>query len=277
MTTTAQRPTIIAPPTEKVPRWRLVAFWVLLVVLLFLHLGERPQMLGFVVTAFGDVGDLAGHEMHMFAQGVFAWAMLAAVAVNLRRPTRKAGAAWVYGLGTVLPFSLFVVFADLPAEIVPILIAAIAVAALAFFAHPAPLGAKFTPATRPSPILGGLAAVAAIPLIVYAVGQLNIHLGSGAHDEHWEFGHWIVMAAVALLAVGLALVAAAKVAGWRVPLWTAGLMIAALGIASLGVDAVSQFATMWALLAIAWGGAFIAVGEIEARRDTGMAPARPDA
>lgn len=266
MTDQLQRP-VSDTAAARIPRWRLIAFWVLVVLLLFLHLGERPQMLAFVVTAFGDAGELASHEMHLFGQGVFAWAIVGAVLASLRRPARQVGAAWVYGVGTVLAFAFFVAFADLPPEVVPILIGAIGIAALAFFAHPSSLRAKFTPTTRPSPALFGLAAVAAIPLVAYAVGQLNIHLGSGAHDEHYEFGHWIVMAVVALLPLVFALVAASKFSGWRVPLWTAGLMTLALGVGSLGISAVSQLSTVWALLAIVWGAAFVAVGELEARRE----------
>ena len=264
MTDTRQRPTTASPP--KTRRLRLVGFGVLLALLLFLHFGERPQMLAFLVTAFGDVGEMAGHEVHMFAQGVFAWTVLAAVAVQLRQPARRVGAAWAYTLATVITFSMFVVLADLPGGVVPILIAAIGVAVLAFLAHPASLRAKVAPTGRPSVLLLALAAVAAIPLVTYAAGQIAIHLASGPHDEHWQFGHWIIMAALALVAVGLAAVAAAKVSGWRFPLWTAGLIVAALGAGSLALNAVSQLQTGWALAALAWGAGFIAAGELEARR-----------
>lgn len=54
--------------------------------------------------------------------------------------------------------------------------------------------------------------------------------------------------------------------GWRFPLWVAGLMAAALGVGSLGITAVSQLTTLWSLVAIVWGAAFIAVGELEARQ-----------
>jgi hypothetical protein len=261
MTQTLERPTTEATT----PRWRLVAFWLLMAVLLVLHLGERPQMLAFPFVAF-DGGDHAGHEIHMFAQGVFAWLVLAAFAVHLRRPAARIGALWSITLGTVVAFGLFAVFADLPPEVVPILVAAIAVAVLAFLAHPAPLRAKVASVDRPSPALGGLAVVAAVPLAAYAVGQLGIHLGSGPADQHYEFGHWVVMAAVAVIPIALAAVAAVKVAGWRFPLWAAGLMVATLGVASLGLSAASHLSTLWAVAAIGWGAAFVATGELEARR-----------
>lgn len=271
MSATAERPTAAGP--SKVRRLRLIAFWVLLVLLLFLHFGERPQMLVFPITAFGDVGELATHEVHMFGQGLFAWTVLAAVAVQLRRPSRQVGAAWSYALATVIAFTMIAALADLPGNVVPILIAAIGLAVLAFFAHPASLRAKVTSTERPSVLLLALTVIGAIPLVTYAAGQIAIHLGSGAHDEHWLFGHWIIMAAVAFVAVGLAGVAAAKVSGWRFPLWAAGLIVAALGAGSLGINAVSQLSTGWALAALLWGAAFITAGELQDRRAHTHAPA----
>ena len=262
MTDTLERPTT----GVTAPRWRLIAFWLSLAALLVLHLGERPEMLAFPVIAF-DGGDHAGHEIHLFAQGVFAWLVLVAFAVHLRRPASRVGALWSITLATVVAFSLLAIFADLPPEVGPILIATIAVAVLAFLAHPARLSTKVPSVDRLSPVLAGLAVAGAVPLAVYAVGQLGIHLASGPADEHFEFGHWIIMAAVALICVGLALVAAVKVPGWRFPLWAAGLMVASLGVASLGINAVSQLSTAWALTAIAWGVAFITAGELDRRTE----------
>jgi hypothetical protein len=250
------------------PRWRLITFWVLLVVLLFLYLGERPQQLGFVVTAFGGfpAGAGATHEFHWFAQGVVAWVIVAAVLAQLRRPAAQMGAAWVYGIVAVLTFGLVLSLADLPAEVVPIVLAATVIAALAFLAHPSPLRARLAPVAPRSRVLLLLAAVAAVPFTVYAVGQFDIHLSSGPLDEHHEFGHWIVMGAYGLLVPILAAVAASKVSGWRFPLWVAGAMSVALGVGSLGITAVSQLTTLWSLLAIAWGVVFVGVGELEAAR-----------
>ncbi len=255
--------------TTRIPRWRLITFWVLMVLLLFLHLGERPEQLGFLFTAFGGYPEGAGatHEIHMFAQGVLAWVILAAVLAQLRRPAAQVGAAWVYGVGTVLAFVMFLTLADLPGEVVPIVVAAIVIAVIAFVAHPSSWRARFTPVAAPSRTLFVLVAVTAVPLVVYALGQLDIHASSGPHDEHYEFGHWVVMAVYALLVPLCGAVAAWKVSGWRFPLWAAGLMVAALGIGSLGITAVSQLSTVWAGLAIAWGATFISLGELEAKRD----------
>jgi hypothetical protein len=250
-----------------VARWRQIVFWLSLAVLLFLQVGERPESLGWPVAAFGGfpVGEGATHELHWFTIGVFTWVVVLAILVNVRRAATQVGAAWTYGLGSVLVFGLVLALADLPPEIAPILMGALVVGAAAFLLHPASIRAKITPVERSSPLLWGLVVLAAIPLVVYAAGQLQIHHGSGPGDEHFEFGHWVVMAVYGFYAPLLAAVAASKVAGWRFPLWAAGLMVAALGVASLGMTAVSQLRTTWAVLAIAWGVAFIAAGEREAR------------
>jgi hypothetical protein len=259
--------TTVTETVSPTPRWRLITFWTLMLLLLFLHLGERPEQLSFVVTAFGGFPDGAGatHEIHWFTQGVFAWAIVAAVVAQLRRPAAQVGAAWVYGAGTVLAFVMVLALADLPTEVVPIVAAATVIAAIAFVAHPSTWRAKFATVTRPSLTLLTLAAVAAVPFIVYAFGQLEIHAGSGPHDEHLEFGHWVVMAVYALLVPLFGAVAAGKVSGWRFPLWVAGLMSISLGVGSLGITAVSQLSSISSLLAIAWGTVFIGMGEREAR------------
>lgn len=253
--------------TAPVARWRMIVFWVLMVILLFLHVGENPAALGWLVVAFAGFPEGAGatHEMHWFTISAFTWMAVAAILINLRRPASQVGAAWAYGLGTVLAFGLVLAFADLPPEIAPILTVAILIAVLAFFAHPSSLRAKITPVERPSVKLFAFAALAAVPLVVYGFGQLQIQMSSGAGDEHFEFGHWVVMGVFPLVAFALAVVAASKVSGWRFPLWASGLMVLVLGIGSLGINAVSQLQTSWAVLAILWGAAFIAVGEREAR------------
>lgn len=270
MTDTTPRPT---PESSRTPRWRFAAFWVLLAALLFLRFGETPETFLYPVTAFGDVvGENATHEIHIFAVGVLAWVTVAAVLMQLRRPASQVAAAWAITLTAVLPTAPWIMFTDLaltdlPEELTVIVAIVIGIAVLAFFSHPSSLRAKVTPVAQRSVVLFALTALAAIPLFVYAVGQFGIHLDSGPGDEHWAWGHWILMAAFVMLAVVYGLLAAARVSGWRFALWAAGLQVAALGIASLGITAVSQLSTPWAVLAILWGVVFIVVGELEARRD----------
>ena len=266
MTTTA--PTAVSS-ARTVPRWRTAVFWVLMLVLLFLHLGERPEQLTWVVTSFGGGHD--GHEIHTFALSLVAWAVVAAVAANLKDTARQIGAAWVYGLISVVAFAMFLALADVPPEMESVLVAVLAVGALSFVAHPSPLRDRLRPTGPASRRLLGMLAVAAIPMVLYGAGQLAIHAASGPHDDHFTRGHWIVMAVYAFTVLPIALVAAIKVSGWRVPAWVAGTMVAGLGVASLGISAVSQLATPWALAAIVWGVGFVVIAEREARRSAPVA------
>lgn len=108
-------------------------------------------------------------------------------------------------------------------------------------------------------------ALAAVPLVVYSFGQLQIHLGSGAGDEHFEFGHWVVMGCLRPAR-----------AGDRCGGGEQGVRLA-VPVVDVGPDgrgARDRFAghhrgltarrTPWAVLAIVWGAAFIVVGEREA-------------
>lgn len=250
-------------------RIRKIAFWLLMALLVFLHLGDRPQMLIFPVTAFTDT---TGHELHMFTQGLFAWVVLASIVMALRRPVRQVGAAWTYMVATIVVFVLLAVFADLPPEVGPILAGGVVIALAAFLVHPAPLRAKLVPSSAFDARLLGLAVVGAIPLVVYAVGQLSIHLSSGPSDEHFAFGHWVIMASVALMAAVLAIIAALGFDGSRVPLWASGLTVGLIGVFSLVMTTASQMTTLWASAAIIWAAAFIASGTRSA--STGEAGAK---
>jgi hypothetical protein len=178
-----------------VPRWRRILFWISMVALLFLQVGESPESLGWPIGAFGGfpVGEGATHEIHWFTIGTFTWVIVLAILVQLRRAGTQIGAAWAYGLGSVLVFGLILALADLPPEIAPILMGALVVGAAAFLLHPSSWRARFAAVEPRSPLLFGLVVLAAIPLIIYAAGQLEIHHGSGPADEHFEFGHWVVM------------------------------------------------------------------------------------
>ncbi len=133
------------------------------------------------------------------------------------------------------------------------------IAGIAFVAHPSTWRAKFTSIAPPSRWLFGLVAVAAMPLVLYAIGQLDIHTSSGTHDEHYEFGHWVVMAMHApgaagrcgrgVEGVGLSV----PVVGCRTDEHHPGIRVA---WHHGGLAAVRQLVP----LAIGWGIAFIVVG-----------------
>lgn len=81
-----------------------------------------------------------------------------------------------------------------------------------------------------------------------------------------HYGHWSAMGAFAVIILGLAFVAALRPPSWPVPAWSAGLAAALYGAASLAnPEDASAVNDLWALLAVVWGVAFIAMAERERR------------
>jgi hypothetical protein len=259
-------------------RRRLVVFWVVAVVLLALLLGEvladRPLYLLVPVTVWGGwgfSGEFTAHSVHTLMVSLTYWAAIVGIAAQLRRPERQIGGAWLYAGTGVVVLGVMLALGAVPAEAVPILTAVLVFAVLAFIAHPSPLKAKFRPAEQPSIRLAGLVAIAAVPLIVFAVNSFGIHAASGPGDEHFEFGHWAFMGIYPILTIVLGAVATSKVPGWRLPGWYAAILVFAHAMVSLVVPSASALGTVWAVLAAAWAVAFVGLIEFEHRSAKGVA------
>ena len=116
-----------------------------------------------------------------------------------------------------------------------------------------------------SPVLAGLAVVAAIPLAAYMADQFTLQ-GSG--DIHAAIHHYGGMVVYSGVLVALGLLASLKPTGWRIPLFTAAGMALVLGIASVVLpELASSAGTMWGGAAIAWAVLFAVVGLMSARGD----------
>ena len=110
-----------------------------------------------------------------------------------------------------------------------------------------------------------LVALAAVPLLALAVA--NVGLQRADPSDHALLGHFGYMAAFGVTVIGVGLLASARPSGWRIVAWIAGLLPLALGLSSLAFpDVSSALAAEWAVAAIAWGIAFIALAEVGARR-----------
>ncbi len=117
----------------------------------------------------------------------------------------------------------------------------------------------------------GLALVAAVPLVPYALdaaaaqragGSLNAELGGYTGATVW---------ALALLAV--VAVAALRSRGWRLPALSAAAAAAVMGVAGVLWPAVpSSLGVLGGFAALAWAGALLAV--VVTTRDEAAPPAR---
>jgi hypothetical protein len=119
---------------------------------------------------------------------------------------------------------------------------------------------------RLSPSLAVLVAVAALPLVIYALEQAELQRIDFS-SEHAEFNHWVETSFYAVAVLLLGLVAALRPAANRLTAWCAGLGLAILGGASLALGHyASSFDGPWAWAALLGGLVFISVAEWERLR-----------
>lgn len=254
-----------------------------LYVLFSLALAVYIGVLTFLMNTYPDVlpAGLAqmshfgqeSHRIHDVAYGAIFTAAVVGVLVQLRRPARNV-AGMVMAL---LPWGgllLAAVLSDKYAVIVernPWYLLAV-VMLITVLVHPA--GRDFFRSfdvSRVSWLMVGLVGLAAVPLLSFA--STNIRLQETVGDMHATMGHYGFMAAFSYTVIGVGLLASLRLDGWRVTAWVAGLLPALLGgLSWLYPDISSSFDLLWALAAVAWGVAFIAVAE-RSRHDEPKAPA----
>ena len=117
-----------------------------------------------------------------------------------------------------------------------------------------------------SPSLAALVAVAALPLVIYALEQAELQRIDFS-SEHAEFNHWVETSFYAVAILLLGLVAALRPAANRLTACCAGLGLAILGGASLALGHyASSFDGPWAWAALLGGLVFISVAEWERLR-----------
>jgi hypothetical protein len=121
------------------------------------------------------------------------------------------------------------------------------------------------PVGRPSLIMLAMVAVAAVPLILYALGQAE-QQRIDQTSEHAAFFHWVETSFYAVAILLLGFLAALRPSVFRMAAWMGGLALVILGGASvlLGQHA-SALPEPWSWAAVAGGVVFVAVAEWEAR------------
>ena len=206
------------------------------------------------------------HRVHDLTFALLVGTSVVGMLAQLRAPERNIAAQLV----ALVPFAALLLAAALTNTYVLsppwLLIGAATVFALMF--HPTGDPTRAFRRSRIDRGMLGLAAVAAVPLTALAVA--NVGLQRADPSEHALLGHFGYMAAFGVTVIGAGLLASARPSGWRIVAWVAGLLPLALGLSSLAFpDVSSALAPEWAVAALAWGIAFIAVAEVAARRDSG--------
>jgi hypothetical protein len=112
--------------------------------------------------------------------------------------------------------------------------------------------------TANRPLLA-LAVVALVPVGVYAFGELTLQ--ARLLDDHAELGHYAGMATYALTLVALVAIAAASGVTHRVAVYVAGLLAVLLAASSVFNPTVSAIDGTWAVLAVLWAIAVVAMFE----------------
>jgi len=124
---------------------------------------------------------------------------------------------------------------------------------------------------RVEPTMLALAAVAAVPSLVYAWRMASAQrrdlppadaVSNGLH-------HWTVMAALALLVLLLVLLAAARTSGWRIPAMSASLAAGAWAMSCLlaPTSAAGSEGHAWAWAALVWAAVTLAAAAWPRTRD----------
>jgi hypothetical protein len=279
--------------TKAPGRARRIAFVVLLLLFALMHVQLSPMLFA-ILGWFLEQETVVSHRIHETAFGSIFVVSFVGLIVQLRRPERKPAAMYMVALPIWFLEAAFLVVDQQPDPIVFLFIVMpIALIAL----HPA-RDRIIRPEPRMSRVMLGLALIAAIPLFVFAVAEARVgfdaaEAGRAAfesfpedlEDDEFEaelerrlrrltdsaaeleaarhFGHWSAMGGFALAVIALAVVASIRSSGgWRLLAWGAALLLLVYGVASLvAPNDASAANAVWAVLAIGWGIAFIAVTE----------------
>lgn len=235
---------------------RRAAFYVATVGVLGLYAAMMGEMLAFAFTGwFEEPGVHHFHELALFG---LIWPGVLGLAVQLYRPDERVNAVLVSAL-VMLPLAVVAVSSNSPIAMMPVLFGAAGLLVMGL--HPA--GRSLFGVGHDVPgqrVLGGLLAVAAVPLVAYAGDQLVSQYTTG--DSHAAFVHYGGVATVAVVVLVLGVLAAVRERDRRFAAWGAGVLASYFGLAAaLYPDQASSVGVLWGGLAILWGLAFVVAFE----------------
>lgn len=192
------------------------------------------------------------HRLHELTVGILSWALVLAVFLQFHKPERKV-APLLQALAVPMVLTVVEVVNGnfVVAETAPLLTPILLVGLL----HPR--ARDLVRLGRLDTRLAGLTALAAVPWIVFALGQSRLQRLDVAGDVHAEAGHWGLMAGFAIVVLAWGLIGASDRPGWRIPAFSTALSSVLYGIHSLVFSQVASTASVgWALAAIVWGSVY---------------------
>jgi hypothetical protein len=274
-----------------------------------MHVLLTPMVFA-VLGWFLEQETAVSHRIHETAFGFIFVVSFVGLLVQLRRPERKPAAMYMVAV-PIWFLAAAVLVVDRAPD--PIVFLFIVIPGALIALHPA-RDRILRPERRVSPPMLGLALVAALPLTVFAITEVRLgfeaseagraafeELPEDLEDDEFEeelerrlrrltdsaeeletarhFGHWSAMGGFALSVAALAVIASLRSAGgWRLLAWGAGLALCVYGVASLiAPNDASAAHTVWAVLAVGWGVAFVVVAERIGRPSLAMQEPLPEA
>lgn len=213
---------------------------------------------GIFSEAFGE--DVTPHRLHGLGMSLVIWTLVIGLVAQLRQLRRKIAPMWQAVMVPVVAIMLEVGTGAFDPSVVVMLALVGSIALL----HPS------TPLLRIPRIVHKptirLTALAAIPLTVFAYGQLRAQLFGLPEDAHVAHGHYVGMAEWAVILIVTACLGATALGGWRISAWTAAAMAGLYGLGSIVFPAhASSVGGGWGLALVLWGAAFVLVAERRAR------------
>lgn len=239
------------------PTVRRGAFYAAVLGALALYAAMMGDMLTFVLVGwFVEPGVHHFHELAFFG---LVWLGILGLVLQLYRPDARVNAA-VASVLVMVPLAVIAVSSNSPIAMMPILFGVVGLVAVAL--HPAGRSLfDVGPGLAGDRALGGLLALAAIPLLLYAGDQLVNQYA--IVDEHAAFVHYGGMATVAGFVLVMGVLTLVRERDRRFAAWSAGVLVAYFGLAAVVYPGQpSSVGTLWGTLAIVWGGAFVGAFEL---------------
>jgi hypothetical protein len=245
---------------------RLAGFYVSVVAFLFMWLMIFGEGLLRVFSVWFDASLVDSHVVHNVTFFALIWVFGLAMLVQLYRPRNRVTSMQ---LALLIPIDGLV-------DIVPQLVLGVFDPMLLVFFAPVFIAAGLHPArdqvfsreqlsvdalNRP---LLGLAALALVPVGLYAVGQLNLQMT--LTDDHAAVSHYSSMAFYSLLVVGYVALASLGGPGRRAAAYATAVLAIVLAAISTVEPAASAISPLWSGAAVLWALAVVGTYEWTVRR-----------